>query len=72
MTNEQVVEIAEFETADPALPGEMTITFILTDADKATDVLALHEGLPPGLSAAENEIGWKMSLAKLAALVEEQ
>jgi hypothetical protein len=31
---------------------------------------APHEGLPPGLSPADNEIGWGMSLEKLAALVE--
>src|ERR671926_85553 len=30
--NEQIVEVVEFETADPALQGEMTITITLTDA----------------------------------------
>jgi hypothetical protein len=35
-----------------------------------TDVLAVHDGLPPGLSAADNEAGWRSSLAKLGALVE--
>ena len=68
--NEQVVESVEFETADPALRGEMTITIALADADGGTDVLAVHDGLPPGLSNADNETGWQMSLAKLAALVE--
>jgi uncharacterized protein YndB with AHSA1/START domain len=68
--NEQVVEVDEFETADPALRGEMTITITLADADGGTDVLAVHEGLPPGLSTADNETGWRMALAKLAALVE--
>jgi uncharacterized protein YndB with AHSA1/START domain len=68
--NEQVVEVVEFETRDPALQGEMTITFTLTDADGGTDVLAVHDGVPPGLSAADNETGWRMSLANLAALVE--
>jgi cysteine synthase A len=29
-----------------------------------------HRGLPPGLSATDNETGWRKSLAKLAALVE--
>ncbi len=66
----QVVEVVEFETADPALRGEMTITIALSEADGGTDVLAVHDGLPPGLSAADNEAGWKSSLAKLAALVE--
>jgi hypothetical protein len=30
----------------------------------------VHDGLPRGVSTADNEIGWRMSLAKLAALVE--
>lgn len=68
--NEQVVEVVEFETMDPALRGEMTVTIKLVDADGGTDVLAMHHGLPRGLSTADKEIGWRMSLAKLAALVE--
>ncbi len=67
--NEQVVEVVEFETGDPALTGEMTITISLADADGGTDVLAVHDNLPPGLSAVDNEAGWSSSLAKLAALV---
>ncbi|GIK40371.1 MAG: hypothetical protein BroJett011_42040 [Chloroflexota bacterium] len=68
--NEQVVEVMEFETADPAMHGEMTVTFTLTDADGGTDVLAAHDNLPPGVSPADNETGWRMALDKLAALVE--
>jgi uncharacterized protein YndB with AHSA1/START domain len=68
--NERVVEVVEFETADPALRGEMTITITLADADGGTEVLAVHDGLPPGLSTADNDVGWRSSLAKLAALVE--
>ena len=70
VTDEQVVEVVEFETANPALRGEMTITYTLADADGGTDVLAVHDGLPRGLSTADNEAGWQMSLAKLAVLVE--
>jgi hypothetical protein len=70
LTPEQVVEVVEFETADPALHGKMTISIALADADGGTDVVAVHEGLPPGLRAADNEAGWRSSLAKLAALVE--
>src|SRR2546430_2617413 len=70
VTNEQVVEVDEFETTDPALRGEMTITIALADADGGTDLLAVHDGLPPGLSTVDNEAGWRSSLAKLAALVE--
>lgn len=68
--NEQVVEVVEFETRDPALQGEMTITFTLGDADGGTDVLAVHDGLPPGLSLPDNETGWRISLAKLAVVAE--
>ena len=68
--NEQVVEVVEFETTDPALQGEMTITITLADVDGSTEVIATHDRLPPGLSIADNETGWRMSLIKLAALVE--
>jgi uncharacterized protein YndB with AHSA1/START domain len=68
--NEQVVEVVEFETDNPTLQGEMTITFTLTEAEGGTDVLAVHDQLPPGLSPADNELGWRLSLAQLAALVE--
>lgn len=68
--NERVVEVMEFETADTSMRGEMTVKFTLTDADGGTDVLAVHDNLPPGLSTADNETGWQMALDKLAALVE--
>ena len=70
VTNEQVVEVDEFETTDPTLRGEMTVTITLADADGGTDVLVVHEGLPSGVSTADNETGSRMALAKLAALVE--
>ena len=69
--NERVVEIDEFETADPAMRGEMTITITLSDADDGgTNLIAVHDGVPPGVSAADNEAGWQSALARLAALVE--
>src|SRR5512144_1855646 len=70
VTNEQVVEALEFETTEPALRGEMTMTITLSDADGGTDIVVGHDHLPPGLPAANNEAGWRSSLAKLAALVE--
>lgn len=68
--DELVVEVSEFETADPALSGEMTITISLADAAGGTDLVAVHEGLPSGVLPADNELGWRESLARLAALVE--
>jgi uncharacterized protein YndB with AHSA1/START domain len=68
--DERVVEVDEFETDDPAMRGEMKITITLADAEGGTDLFALHEGLPPGVSPVDNETGWRMALAKLAAFVE--
>lgn len=66
----RVVQVVEFETEDPAMRGEMRITYVLADAVDGTRVTGLHENLPPGLDPAANEMGWSMSLGKLADLVE--
>ena len=68
--DERVVELVEFETADPGLRGQMTITTTLADADGGTDVAVVFEGLPSGVSSTDNETGTRMALANLAALVE--
>jgi uncharacterized protein YndB with AHSA1/START domain len=68
--DEQVVEVFEFETADPELRSEMTMTTTLTDADGGTDVLVVHEGVPDKVPAADNETGTRMALANLARLTE--
>ena len=68
---ELVVEVDRFETDDPAFGGEMTSTITLADApDGGTDVVGVHEPLPPGVSPEDNAAGWRMALAKLAALAE--
>jgi uncharacterized protein YndB with AHSA1/START domain len=67
---ERVVEVDEFETDDPTLQGPMTSTVTLADADGGTELVAVHDGLPPGLSPAANDAGWREALARLAALVE--
>lgn len=66
----EVVQAIEFETDDPRMQGEMTVTYALADAPDGTTLVGRHENLPPGVSAADNELGWSMSLGKLAALVE--
>jgi uncharacterized protein YndB with AHSA1/START domain len=68
--DEQVVEVLEFETEDPLLRGEMTVTTTLTDADEETEVTIAYDKLPSGVSAADNQLGTQMALRKLAALVE--
>lgn len=69
--DQQVVEASEFETEDPAMRGEMTITYTLTDAGAGTDLAAVHDGLPPGISPADNLTGWREAFGRLAALLAE-
>ena len=67
----EVVEVVEFETDDPDLQGEMTITYTLADAaGGGTDLVGVHEDLPPGVPPADNELGWSISVGKLAALLQ--
>jgi uncharacterized protein YndB with AHSA1/START domain len=68
--DELVVEVDAFETDDPGLDGEMTMTLRLTDGRDGTDLAVTHEGLPPGIAPADNEAGWREALDRLAALVE--
>ena len=68
--DKRVVEVIEFEATDPAMRGKMIITIELADVDGGTELQAVHEGLPPGLSLVDNETGWRMALAKLAGLLE--
>lgn len=69
--DQEVVEVLAFETEDPAMRGEMTITYTLTEAlDGGTMLSAVHEGVPPGVSEADTQFGWFQSLLKLAELVE--
>ena len=60
----------EFETDDRALQGEMTFTITLADNRKGTDLVALHEAVPPGVALDDNEADWRMAPAKVAARVE--
>ena len=67
--NERVVERLEFETTDPQMQGEMRVTTHLAPDGPGTLLTAVHENLPPGVAPTDNELGWRQSLAKLAALL---
>ncbi|MEW1795729.1 MULTISPECIES: SRPBCC family protein [Streptomyces] len=69
--DEQVVEVIEFETADPAMRGVMTMTTTLSDVDGGTEIVMVHDGVPDAVPAADNELGTRMSLDNLARLVED-
>ena len=68
--DELVVEVDEFETVDPRLAGEMTVTLTLQERDGGTELRAVHQGVPDAVAPADNELGWRMALQRLAALVE--
>ena len=65
-----VEQVAAFDTEDPRLAGEMTMRYQLTERDGGTEVVGIHEDLPPGVKPEDNEWGWRISLGKLAQLVE--
>jgi len=66
--NEKIVEAIHFETDDPGIRGEMTVTTSLRDVDGGTEVTMLFENIPPGIRPEDNELGTRQSLKKLAAL----
>ena len=68
--NRRVVEEDEFETDDPGLRGVMTITIELAPENGGTRLVAVHEGLPDAVPAADNEDGWQQALERLGRLVE--
>jgi uncharacterized protein YndB with AHSA1/START domain len=68
--NEEVVEVDESETADPAFRGGMNVTITVSETAGGTDILALRTGLPRDVSTVGNETVWRKALGKLAALVE--
>lgn len=70
VADREVVQVVEFETDDPALRGAMTITYLLEPDGSGTLVTGRHDDLPPGVSASDNELGWRMALDQLARLVE--
>jgi uncharacterized protein YndB with AHSA1/START domain len=70
VADRKVVERFEFETGDPELRGEMTMTTTLTERSGGTDVVVLHEGIPDIVPPPDNETGTRMALDNLARLVE--
>ncbi|HZD21823.1 MAG TPA: SRPBCC domain-containing protein [Acidimicrobiia bacterium] len=67
---EEVVQVVEFESDDLSMAGEVTISYVLTGVGGGTEVLTTHENLPSGIHPSANELGTRMSLDKLAKLVE--
>lgn len=67
----RIVEAVSFASDDPQLQGEMTITVTFDDVPGGTEVTFLCENLQPGLTAADNELGTRLTLAQLARRFEQ-
>ena len=68
--NELVIEALEFETDDPALGGEMTMTTTITPTVAGAWVEMTHDRVPDAVVRADNEAGMDMALTRLSALLE--
>jgi uncharacterized protein YndB with AHSA1/START domain len=68
--NEKIVQLVQFESDQPEMAGEMTISWTLADVPGGTEVTVLMEGIPQGIRLEDNELGSQQSLRKLAAFVE--
>lgn len=66
----EVVQEIEFESSDDSFGGKMTITVLLDDTADGTKIRWVHDGVPAAINPADNELGTKMSLGKLAKLLE--
>lgn len=66
----RIVEAVRFVSDDPGFQGEMTMAIGFEKVERGTEVTMLFENLPPGLSAADNELGSRQSLEQLARWVE--
>ena len=70
--NELIRQSVEFETNDPAMQGQSSILYLLSEVDGSTEISAVHDHVPAGVAPEDNLMGWRMSLGKLAKWVEAQ
>jgi uncharacterized protein YndB with AHSA1/START domain len=68
---ERVVHTDAFETDDPTMAGEMTVTVTFDEVPSGTEVTVRQEGIPEAIPPEDANAGWNDSLGNLAALVED-
>lgn len=64
----EVIQEMEFDSDDSSMRGRMRLELFLQKAGDGTLLSVEHHDLPPGVSAADNDIGWSMALDKLEQL----
>jgi uncharacterized protein YndB with AHSA1/START domain len=70
--NKRIVHTDRFETDDPSMQGEMTVTIELTKVPGGTRIDIVQAGIPKGPAADGAPVGWSQSLDNLAALCEQE
>jgi uncharacterized protein YndB with AHSA1/START domain len=68
--DERVVEAVDFESADPAFAGTMTMSWVLAATGGGTEVSIVAEDVPSGIRPEDHVAGLQSSLANLSAYVE--
>jgi uncharacterized protein YndB with AHSA1/START domain len=66
----RVVQAVDFDSADAAVAGTMTMTWAVTAVDEGTRVDVIADDVPDGISAEDHATGLASSLANLADYVE--
>lgn len=66
----RIKQSVEFESNDPALSGEMTMTWSFEPAPRGVNVTIVADSVPPGISKADHDVGLRSSLDNLASFVE--
>lgn len=69
---ERIVHTDAFETDDPSMAGEMTVTVTFETVPEGTKVTVRQEGIPEAIPPEDSQAGWTDSLGNLAGLVEEE
>jgi len=68
--NRRVTQRFEFDSADPAFTGTMTMTWALDPQGEGTMLSVTAEAVPVGIQAEDHEAGMASSLSNLAAMIE--
>ena len=69
-TNRKVTQRFEFDSADPAFAGIMTMSWVLEPRAEGTVLSVTAEDVPVGIRREDHEAGMASSLSNLAAMVE--
>ncbi|WP_433634738.1 SRPBCC family protein [Halomicrococcus sp. NG-SE-24] len=70
VSGKRIVHTDAFETDDPAMAGEMTVTVTFEEIPEGTEVTVRQEGIPQAIPPEDSHAGWTDSLGQLAGLVE--